>query len=372
MIVFSGLLTLAKTVSISAKSIAKKRLSFLRSLQFDLLKSSDSRIILITPRKYFLGFLLENYLYDIERYCSFATFTTLPENFENLRARIIAHYHVIEKGLALRNTRLGFAPEIINTLFDLLNLYIEKDYPTYDEQFVAALKALESYCEFHSANGYDIQSILDKLNECLDRIPKCHISSSLKCGGGTLTVFKKDILENASKGFEYLARSRYSIRNFEKGSIDITLIIKAIEISQKTPSVCNRQSSFVYILSDEKAKHDALSCQNGNRGFGHLADKVLVVTANLRSFWSVEDRNQAFIDGGMFGMSLIYALHSLGLGTCTLNWSATKERDLALREVIPIKEEEIVIFMIAVGLLPEKLDIAFSQRKNTGSIVAII
>jgi nitroreductase len=312
--------------------------------------------------------LWENYLYDIERYLYFSTTVKLPKNFDNIKSRITAHYHVIEKGLSLHETRLGYGKNIINSLLLHLDMYLQNEYPVDNEQFISALKTLEAYCQFHVVNNYDVQ----ELQERLSKYHKYINDTNSKHSGGVKTVFKEDILKSLEENFEHLAYSRYSIRDFAPGNVDTSLIMNAVKIAQKTPSVCNRQSSFVYVITDEKAKKDALSCQNGNRGFGHLADKLLIVTANLRAFYSIEERNQAFVDGGMFGMSLIYALHSLGLGTCTLNWSASKERDIKLREQIDIKEEELVIFMIAVGMLPEKLNVAYSQRKNTEDIVKLI
>ncbi|NEO22730.1 MAG: hypothetical protein F6K57_26360 [Moorea sp. SIO4A5] len=225
---------------------------------------------------------------------------------------------------------------------------------------------LEAYCDFHEKRNYDVFDLRNILHTFSKTDSNKYVS------GGTITVCKQEILDSINKNFETLALKRFSIRNFSEGSIDIGLILKAIKIAQKSPSVCNRQSSFVYIIESEELKTKALNYQNGNRGFGHLADKILILTSNLRAFYSIEERNQAFIDGGIFGMSLVYALHSLGLGTCTLNWSASKQRDIELRKAIAIRENEVVIFMIAVGLLPENFDVPCSQRKNLEDVFQII
>lgn len=334
---------------------------------FYTLQDKDKKTpILVGSNNYLLKLALENYLYDIERYIEFASIESFPKTFENIRSRIIAHYHVIEKGLVLQDTRLGYGKEVIETLFKLLDIYLQQNYPSDDPQFISALEVVEAYCDFHNSKNYDVNLVRERLpyyQKYLTRKEK---------KGGYLTLLKRDVLEDSRGDFEHLAYSRYSIRNFAQENVDCELIMKAIKIAQKSPSVCNRQSSFIYILADKKAKQNALSCQNGNRGFGYLADKILVVTANLRSFYSIDERNQAFIDGGMFGMSLIYALHSLGVGTCTLNWSVPPETDKKLRSFIPIKNEEVVIFMIAVGHLPEKFQVTSSPRKNTEEIVKII
>ncbi len=350
------------------KKIYSKFKSFFRL--FFVIKSNEAKAIIIVKtkdsryKKYW-----ENFVYDIERYMMFSTTKYRADSFENLISRITAHYHVIEKGLAFQETRIGYGKNIIDSLFKHIDEYLEKQYPTNNEQFISSLHTLDAYCRFNLENGYDIKEILNKLEKYRKYLPNIDNND---CAGGTIEINRDDILEKINKDFKHLAYSRYSIRNFTEKEVDISLLIEAITIAQKSPSVCNRQSTRIYILTGEQYKEKALSCQNGNRGFGHLADKILIVTSNLRSFYSVDERNQSFIDGGMYGMSLIYALHSFGLGTCTLNWSASKERDLNLRSLIPISEEETVIFMIAVGHMPENFRVAHSQRKKTEDIVKIL
>jgi nitroreductase len=156
--------------------------------------------------------------------------------------------------------------------------------------------------------------------------------------------------------------SRYSIRNFSKEPVPEELIRDVVRIAQKSPSVCNRQSWHVYVIKDPALKEKALALQNGNRGFGHTADFVAVITSDLQTFASAGGRNQCFIDGGLFAMSLMYALHSKGVGTCPLNWMVEPSQDRKLRAVVPIRPSENVIMMMVGGFLPERLIVPKSAR----------
>jgi nitroreductase len=140
------------------------------------------------------------------------------------------------------------------------------------------------------------------------------------------------------------------------------LIKQAVSMALTTPSVCNRQAWKARVFSDSK-KNEILAMQNGNRGFTELIDTVIIVTCDLDCFTSDGERNQPWIDGGMFSMTLLLALHSVGLGTCCLNWCVGKEQDMQLRESIKLPESEVVIMIIAVGHIPEKLMVARSSRK---------
>ena len=72
-----------------------------------------------------------------------------------------------------------------------------------------------------------------------------------------------------------------------------------LENSRHTPSVCNRRDGVRIFMT---IKHKKLKYQNGNRGFGHNFKTVILVTGDNTSFNHIE-RNQMFVDGGLFSMS---------------------------------------------------------------------
>ena len=144
-----------------------------------------------------------------------------------------------------------------------------------------------------------------------------------------------------------------------------------MRIAQKSPSVCNRQSSKVYIIDNEELKGKILKMQNGNRGFGHLANKIIIVTSNLKAFNGIGERNQSYIDGGMFGMSLLYALHYKGLGTCAVNWAVNSNQDKKIRKELNINLSENILFMVLVGHIPNMFNVAKSTRKNMSDILKV-
>ena len=96
---------------------------------------------------------------------------------------------------------------------------------------------------------------------------------------------------------------------------------------------------------------------------------LLLVTTDLTQFVTVGERNQCWIDGGMFAASLVYALHSLGLGTCCLNCSNDMAADRSLRIAAGIPDSEAVITMIGVGHLPDRLAVAQSPRRQVQDVL---
>ncbi|NKW01242.1 hypothetical protein GS922_07610 [Rhodococcus hoagii] len=70
---------------------------------------------------------------------------------------------------------------------------------------------------------------------------------------------------------------------------------------------------------------------------------------DLRSFLTSGERNQVFIDGGLFSMNLVHGLLARGVGTCCLNWSVDAPQDAKLRRALNLPPHEVVIMMIALG-----------------------
>nr|WP_282569321.1 nitroreductase family protein [Aliiroseovarius sp. S1339] len=184
--------------------------------------------------------------------------------------------------------------------------------------------------------------------------------------GGTIQKTRAEIQEAVAKGGEDFYFSRHSIRNFSGDDVPMEDMRKAIRMARKTPSVCNRQGPRVYCFQNAI---DALQWQPGNKGFGHLASRGLVVTSDLRAFTGTGERNQCWVDGGMFAMSILYALHSLGYGACPLAWAPEAAVDKKMRRALDIPDHQGVIMMIAVGVLPEKLNVAVADRYDLEDVL---
>ncbi|WP_220154077.1 nitroreductase family protein [Rossellomorea aquimaris] len=308
--------------------------------------------------------LLNYYFKDMNRYSKHSF------DFSNSKAKrhhetdLIYYYHKIEKGLSLPNPRIGFGQKVVNHLLSILNHYI-KQYG-WDNVSIAALNTLYSYYYFNEKNDLRLNELLNKLEE----LSKTIDAISRPTVGGIDEVKKVDI-DKSNIDFKEFAFSRYSIRNYAPGNVSIDLIKEAVYIAQKTPSVCNRQPWRVYVYSNEEDKINILKYQNGNVGFGDGASKILIVTSELKDFRGPRERNQSYIDGGMYSMSLIYALHSLGVGSCALNLAVSPQTETELKNTANISESEVLIMMIAVGNLPKKLNVASSPRRAVEDVIAI-
>lgn len=299
--------------------------------------------------------LLANCLYDAWRYLRHSG-TLRQGDREVHSARIMREAHRLEKGLALPRPEPGYGGAVVKRLVALLAIYRSRFGPSRVTDLASA--ALNEHAEF---NGSDL------LRDQTQRATLGDVHSNKL--GGTQTVLRAEVHTHAKRDLAPFFAHRHSVRIFDNAPVDSDTIRAAVTMALKTPSVCNRQSWRVHVLTSEATKTRALLFQNGNRGFGHLAPLVLIVTSDLRSFLEPFERHQCWIDGGLFAMSLNYALHSLGLGACMLNWSVDASVDLALRQVINIPPHEAIITFMAVGHLPETFKVARSCRRDIEDVL---
>ena len=289
--------------------------------------------------------LFADSLYDTRRYLSWSHGTGFDRTERQKRHALYKAYHGVEKGLSLAEPRPNFGAAKVKSLINTTGTFITAHGTAHAAPAVSALHFYDRFNRSH-----------DITNPALDAFLGQHPDDGT---GGTETVRAQDlhaIVANVGHDFFW---SRHSVRNFSDRPVEMEDIRAAVEMARKTPTVCNRQGVRVHVF--EKAQ-EALDWQPGNRGFGHLASCGLVVTADMQAFSSPGERNQPYVDGGMFSMSLLYALHAQGLGACPLAWSASRKYDREVREALGIPDSEAIIMMIAVGHLPEEFQTARSHR----------
>lgn len=303
-----------------------------------------------------------DYLYDLSRYLQFSGTLKRTPTRTQLKSSIIVDYHAIEKGLSLRNTRLGFGHARLSRLLSDIDKYVSR-YGS-DETVRVALSVLDAYLDFHKQSGCGN----DKLERAVAALRQQINERSNVSLGGVVRVSSADLKKAARGEYPELVYSRHSIRRFSPDPVDLEIIRKSVALAMQAPSVCNRPSWKVRIYKG-RAKDEVLALQHGNKGFGHEAPIVLIITGDLEYFSGRRERNQVFVDGGLFAMTLLYALHYYGLGACALNLCLGREVDRKLRRVANIPPSESFIMMVAVGHLDEEMVVTSSCRPPVDEVL---
>lgn len=311
---------------------------------------------------------LLDWFYDYKRYRTQFAFSKSIDEKARKETYLLREYHAIEKGLSLSNPRLGFGARRLENIFNAIDDFI----PIYGVNDVvkSVLSTLFFYYDFHISREFAENNILNKIKGYRELYEGAVSGHDNIVYGGTKTMRRSEILNASQVDFSGFALSRYSVRNFSDLEVSPDMISKAVEIAQKTPSVSNRQGWRVHVYAQNNLKELVLQQQPGNRGFCEYIPSLLLVTGVTSTFFEKE-RNQVYIDGGLFSMSLMYSLHSLGLGCCPLASNFGRQYDQNLRSVACIAEDEVPIMMMALGYLPDEVVVPVARRKPAEEVIIV-
>lgn len=304
------------------------------------------------------------YLYDLKRFYLYSSYALGYNDSEKLTAKIIERYHSIEKGLTMPEFRKGFGQLQLKKLIKDLIRY-SMNYNNNNNQILHGVGVVYEYKEFHENLNYNLPDEINNLfNSLKEHYQEVSINHQVK-------TTSEEYFSNSNSNFEDFSLSRASIRNYSDKPIDIDVLKQAVKIAQSAPSACNRQSTRVYIYTDLEQISEILNIQGGNRGFGHLTDKLIVITSTLGVWGFISERYQSYVDGGIFAMNLLHGLHYKKIGACILNCSISPKKDKLLREKCKIDNSENFIAMISCGNLPKTFKRAYSLRYKTEEILRI-
>ena len=278
-------------------------------------------------------------------------------DIEKMQYTLLRENHTIEKGLSLKNPRKGFGQQKVLKLLKRLNKYFDVYGKTDKEFLIYPLGTIKHYIHYTKSTGVEIPIIEREYKILMEKSGFVDVKEQ----GGIIQVSKDEILKKCNSSFESLLNSRHSIRYFSKETVTKDIIEKALNLAQRTPSACNRQGWHTHVFQGEESV-SLIKWQGGSHGFEDEIRTSILVTANLKAFLYYEI-HQAYIDGGLYAMNLINALHSLGLGTIPLSCGFTHDKLKGLAD-FDIPKNEVPIVIIGVGNLLENFNVAISKRKN--------
>lgn len=276
-------------------------------------------------------------------------------------------YHVIEKGLAMPEMREGFGKEKLIELCDRINAY-RKKWGENDPSLRAAVATALEYRRVHENLRFSLEpEVLQKIAAIEEAFPAI---APLGQKEWTREEYCEKSADAAS--FAGFAVSRHSIRNFDPSAeVKTEEIIEAVKVAMTAPSACNRQPTKVHIVENRETIRRCVALQNGNRGFGHLTNKLIVVTGDLQTALLPQEFFDLYTNVGIFIMNLSYALHEKQIAHCILNWYAPPEVDRSLRDILVLPEEENVVAFIACGRVPAKFKIVSSPRNLAEDVYTV-
>ncbi len=283
-----------------------------------------------------------------------------------IEAKILRQTHVIEKGMSLSHPKEKFGVQKATELLAFIDEFVGYGYKV--EESISVLNAigvLNAYLEYQEKHEFKPKSVLKKFKKYSKYLPQ-------KEKYGIIEVTKDELKKEIQGEFPKFFMSRHSVRQFSEQPINISDIEKAVKLAMKAPSACNRQSCKAYFYTNKHINTELGELIAGNTGFDGEVQNYIVVTSDISAFYDSFERNQVYVDGGIFTMALVEALHYYGIASCILQNGEYKEKNHKFKAICGnIPENEKIILFIAIGYYKDKFTYATSHRKNLKDILIV-
>lgn len=300
------------------------------------------------------------------------TKTTLFRNstyrFHFWEARMLITSHSLEKGMGIPNTRRGYGQKNALKLCDAIENYLDNKPDSAEFALIESFGILKSYVEYQERDNVSIDSIKAKFTMLESRLNENQKSSLDQYQYGMYWIEKEELLSGSQISFEKFVKSRHSTRCFDERTVEQKDILEAVRLANYAPSACNRQPVNVYCaLGNENAKllNKYLS---GNKAFTDQVHNFAIITSD-RAYFAGDEQYQWYVNGGIYLAFFVEALHSLGIGSCIMQWFAFSKNEKNLKKLLGIGSSEAIIAVVCLGYYPEKMKCLCAQRKTSDETV---
>jgi nitroreductase len=303
----------------------------------------------------------KEYLYDKDFYKKYNMGT--EESLNKLGYESIIHTHTLEKGMEHFELR-PFAVEKTRYIMSLIKR--ESKYENYENKFafINGINSLREYKKIYEEHNWINKDEYKKVDEFLKNYSKVE---NQKAGAYILT--KKELQKDYEIDYLKFVKSRHSTRNYKNEPIKLDDVKAAVEMAKYSASACNRQYIKLHFYPSGKMRDNVIHYALGKGGLYLDGVNTFIVTFDVNGLSGVGERNQGYFNAGLYSTNLVNAFHSLGIGTCFIQFanSVKDEDDLKRKNEIP--EYERIAVILYAGYYDEKSIFAVSPRKNVSELL---
>lgn len=273
---------------------------------------------------------------------------------DKLSTDLAIRTHAIEKGMSIGSVKVGFGKPKVELLLRDLQRYLSlggsKDFVT------KSCSVIDKYIAFNEGLGADMAAIKDKF------MIFCNNNDVNLIDKGGIYLFDKESTEAKLKSsFDIFSQSRFSVRDFGTDKISLDHIERALYMTEKTPSACNRQSWRIYVYADKALREKIFSLQGGCNGFWQDMQYAILICGDIRGY-NINELSQVYVDGGIYAMNLLYALHFEGVASIPLTMGHKQKKIKEIKQEMDIPDNEVPILLIGVGSYKDTYKVAVSER----------
>jgi len=265
--------------------------------------------------------------------------------------------HRMEKGLIMRPRRNVFARTYIDeTVLAYAKAVAEySSDPVYRKELQWAHDVLE---EFFSVT--DSEQRIDTAREKFKSLYFEEQSKFFKPYKRNLTNPSPVTYDNLLK----LSQRRRSVRWYEPKRVPRDIIDKAMVIAGYAPSACNRQPFVFRIFDDPSLVKTISEIPMGTKGFSQNFPGIIAIVGDLSAYFHERDRHIIYIDASLSAMALMYALETLGVSSCTINWPDFRKKEKQMLKILGLSQHERVVMLISYGYPDPEGMVPYSLKKG--------
>ena len=332
----------------------KKQLNDLNLQKEEKSKVKKEEAVALTPAD-------REYLYDKEFFKKHNMNT--ESNLNKLGYETVIHTHTLEKGMEHFELR-PFAVKKTAYIIDLIKR--QSKYEGFEKKFayINGVNSLRAYKTIYEEHNWKDKNEYKTVTEFLKNYENVE-----KQKAGAYILTKKE-LENDYK-IDYLkfVKSRHSTRNYKKEPLKIEDVKAAVEMAKYSASACNRQYIKLHYYPTGKMKDNVIKYALGKGGLYLDGVNTFIITFDVNGLTGAGERNQGYFNAGLYSTNLVNALHSLGIGTCFIQFANSVKEEDALKKMNDIPEYERIAVILFAGYYDEKSIFAVSPRKDVNELL---
>ena len=298
------------------------------------------------------------YLYDINFFMSYKMFASLDNKGNGLSYSIIFNTHTFEKGLSHFDLR-PFGEKKIETLIDLLKK--QQNFKNYKRlfSFINGINSLREYKKVYEEHKWTYRKEYKEVSEFLKEYENIKEQRT-----GAYILTKEELKNDYDIDYSKFIKSRHSTRNYKNMPLKMEDIKKAIDMAKYSPSACNRQFIKVHYYPKGKMRQNVIDYSIGKGGLYLEGVNTFIITFDTNGLSGDGERNQGYFNAGLFATNFINALHSLGIGTCFIQFSNSVAAEEKLKKLNKIPSNERIAVILYAGYYDDKSIFCVSPRKN--------
>lgn len=279
----------------------------------------------------------------------------LPAN-PGLEALLLSHS--LEKGMSLDSPHKTFGRDKAAALLQKL----DKLTPRFE--YNVSMSILQEYFSFCECKDSDFSELKQEFLALKQKKPFQEVPA------GVDYIDRNKLLEQLRTNFGSFISSRHDIRKTSSRAVTRRDIKAAVRMASQAPSACNRQPIKIYYTLDKNMSQELGQIVSGNKTFCRdMANYCAIVVDNSYFSARPDEFRQSYLNAGIFLTYFVLALHSLGIGSCIMQFTGQVENaDQRSRALLKLKDQEQVVAVVGYGYYPKTVKYSKAARRDIADL----